>query len=297
MRTWTRRRDALLAISLALAAPAGCTPTPSDPQPNPTARPEPPAAQPTPTAATPAVPPTTSVAPAPTATAEAKTAPTPAVTDTLPTSKGDLRITPVTHGTVVIEHGGKAFHFDPWSQGKLDGLPKADFIFVTDIHADHLDQAAIDKVKKPGTVIVGPPAVAEKLPGITVLKNGESKDIGGVNVVAVPMYNLKRGPSEGKLFHDKGRGNGYVLTFGDKKVYVSGDTECTPEMKALKAIDVAFISMNLPFTMPPSEAAECIKAFRPKIIFPYHYRGSNLDELTKALEGEQGIEVHQRTWY
>jgi L-ascorbate metabolism protein UlaG (beta-lactamase superfamily) len=221
----------------------------------------------------------------------------PKVTDTIPTSQGDLRITPIVHGTVMLEHNGKFIYFDPWSEGKLNGLPKADFLFITDIHHDHLDQAAIGDVRKTGTVIVGPPAVAEKIPGIVVMKNGETKELGGVRVVAVPMYNKKRGPEAGKLFHDKGRGNGYVLTLGDKNVYVSGDTECTDEMKALKNIDVAFVCMNLPYTMSPSEAAECAKAFRPKILFPYHFRGSNLDELESALAGEQGIEVRKRTWY
>lgn len=218
-------------------------------------------------------------------------------TDTIPTSQGDLRITPIHHGSLLLEHGGKSIYVDPWSQGKLDGLPKADLIFVTDIHQDHFDQAAIDTIKKPGTVVVGPAVVAEKLPGLVVMKNGESKSVGGLSVEAIPMYNKQRGPSEGKFFHDKGRGNGYVFTFGDKRVYASGDTECTDEMRALKNIDVAFVCMNLPYTMPPAEAAECIKAFRPKVVYPYHYRESNLDDLTRPLAGEQGIEVRLRSWY
>jgi L-ascorbate metabolism protein UlaG (beta-lactamase superfamily) len=271
------------------AAPSGCANTSKDVAPSSSA----PAAPAAPDSATPA-------APAKPGDAAGKGATPPAgarMTDRFPTSQGELVVTPIVHGTVLLEHGGKQIYIDPWSQGKYDGLPKADIIFVTDIHQDHLDTAAIDKVKKDGTVIVGPPAVAEKLPGIVVLKNGESKDLGGLTALAVPMYNKKRGPSEGKLFHDKGRGNGYVLTFGDRKVYLSGDTECVDEMKALKDIDVAFVCMNLPYTMPPAEAAECIKAFRPKVVFPYHYRESNLDELTKALEGEKGIEVRKRAWY
>jgi L-ascorbate metabolism protein UlaG (beta-lactamase superfamily) len=111
------------------------------------------------------------------------------------------------------------------------------------------------------------------------------------------MYNLQRGPSPGKFFHDKGRGDGFVFTFGDKRVYVSGDTECIPEMKALKKIDVAFVCMNLPYTMPPSEAAECVKAFAPKVVFPYHHRGSNLDEFTKPLSSTPAIDVRVRDWY
>jgi L-ascorbate metabolism protein UlaG (beta-lactamase superfamily) len=221
----------------------------------------------------------------------------PSAPDILPTSLGDLRITPVHHATVLLEIAGKAIYLDPWTEGKLDGRPKADLLLITDIHADHFDPPGIDKVTKAGTVIVGPPVVAEKLPGIVVMRNGESKTFDGIGVLAVPMYNNVRGPSEGKRFHDKGRGNGYVLTFGDKKVYVSGDTECIDEMRALKDIDAAFVCMNLPYTMPPAEAAECVKAFRPKVVYPYHYRDSKLSEFQSALGAEQGIEVRLRSWY
>ena len=109
-------------------------------------------------------------------------------------------------------------------------------------------------------------------------------------IEAIPAYNLKRGPAPGKLFHDKGRGNGYVLTYGGKRFYFSGDTEGVPEMRALKNIDVAFVCMNLPYTMPPEEAADAVKAFHPKVVIPYHYRGSDLTVFQKALEGT-GIEV------
>jgi L-ascorbate metabolism protein UlaG (beta-lactamase superfamily) len=154
---------------------------------------------------------------------------------------------------------------------------------------------------------VAPPSVADKLTDKVigkrtegnpiVLKEGDKKNIGGIGVETVAMYNLKRGPSAGKLYHDKGWGEGFVLTFGDKRVYVSGDTECTPEMRALKDIDVAFVCMNLPYTMPPSEAAECIAAFKPKIVYPYHYRGSDLGELDQGLADTKGIEVRKRNWY
>jgi L-ascorbate metabolism protein UlaG (beta-lactamase superfamily) len=280
-----------LAFSLltCAAAPSGCANTSTDVPPSGAAPTSPGSAAPTAAPATPAKAGEPGEAAGGSATPPAGAR----MTDRFPTAQGELVVTPIMHGTVLLEHSGKQIYVDPWSQGKYDGLPKADFIFVTDIHQDHLDPAAIDKVKKEGTVIVGPPAVAEKLPGIV----GESKDLGGFTALAVPMYNKKRGPSEGKLFHDKGRGNGYVLTFGGKKIYLSGDTECIDEMKALKDIDVAFVCMNLPYTMPPAEAAECVKAFRPKVLIPYHYRGSNLDELTRALEGEKGIEVRKREWY
>ncbi|HEX4809938.1 MAG TPA: MBL fold metallo-hydrolase, partial [Bryobacteraceae bacterium] len=133
------------------------------------------------------------------------------------------------------------------------------------------------------------------------LGNGQSKrvDLGGASleIEAVPMYNLTRGPQPGQLYHPKGRGDGFILTIGGKRVYFSGDTECTVEMKNLKNIDVAFLCMNLPYTMTPAEAAECVKAFRPKIVYPYHYRGQRPEEFADALRGESGIEVRLRNWY
>jgi L-ascorbate metabolism protein UlaG (beta-lactamase superfamily) len=229
----------------------------------------------------------------PASTASAAATPT----DLFSTSAGQLKVTPVHHGTVLFEHAGKVVMIDPWSEGKLDGLPKADVVLITDIHPDHFDAKALEKVKKANAVIVAPPVVAQKVPGAVVLRNGERQTVAGLSVLAVPMYNKKRGPAPGKLFHDKGRGNGYVLTFGETKVYLSGDTECIDEMRALRDIEVAFVSMNLPYTMPPAEAAECIKAFRPKVVFPYHFRGSNLDELRSALAAEKDIEVRIRSWY
>jgi L-ascorbate metabolism protein UlaG (beta-lactamase superfamily) len=219
-----------------------------------------------------------------------------AATDTFDTSAGPLKVTPIHHASVLFEYGGKEIYVDPWTEGKLDGLPKADYIFITDIHPDHLDAAAIDKLKKDGTILVGPPAVNEKRPMSVVLKNGESHDFGAFKVDAIPMYNLTRGPEAGKLFHDKGRGDGYVITFGDKRVYLSGDTECTPEMKALTKIDVAFVCMNLPYTMPPSEAAECVKAFKPKVVFPYHFRGQDPNAFAALVKAE-GVETRVRSWY
>jgi L-ascorbate metabolism protein UlaG (beta-lactamase superfamily) len=219
--------------------------------------------------------------------------------DTIPATGGNIEVTPIVHASTVIEHAGKVIHVDPWSQGSDYSKTKpADLILITDIHGDHMDAAAVDKVKKAGTVIVGPAAVAEagKIPGVQTIANGETKTFAGITVEAVPMYNLQRGPEAGKLFHTKGRGNGYVVTVGGKRLYFAGDTECTPEMKALKNIDVAFIPMNLPYTMPPSEAAECVAAFAPKIVYPYHYRGSKVEEFTAALAGK-GVEVRALNWY
>ena len=212
------------------------------------------------------------------------------------TSKGTVKITPINHASLMIEGGGKVIHVDPYSQGNYDGLPQADIILITDIHGDHMDPKAVAKVQKPGTMIFAPDAVAKTITAATVINNGGTKMAGDWKIEAVPMYNLKRGPAEGKLYHDKGRGNGYVLTYGGKRIYISGDTEGTPEMKALKNIDVAFVCMNLPYTMPPEEAAEAVRVFKPKTVYPYHYRGSDLKVFETALAGS-GVEVKLLDWY
>ena len=217
--------------------------------------------------------------------------------ETVPTSSGDIRITPVTHGSLMLEFGGKVIHVDPWGRGDYSGLPKADLILITDIHGDHMDPKMVKELSKESTVVVAPAAVAKTVTQAQVVANGESRSVEGIQLDAVPMYNLVRGPSPGTLYHDKGRGNGYVLTLGGKRLYLSGDTECTPEMKALKNIDVAFLCMNLPYTMTPEEAAGCVAAFRPKVVYPYHYRGSDLGKFSAALKEEKGIEVRLREWY
>jgi L-ascorbate metabolism protein UlaG (beta-lactamase superfamily) len=217
-------------------------------------------------------------------------------TDHFATSKGSLDVTPLNHASLLLGWGSKSFYVDPTMVALADPtLPKADVIFITDIHPDHFDPAAIARVSKEGTLIVGPPAVAEKAHVDVVMKNGDAQDVSGVGAEAVPMYNLVRGPAPGALYHDKGRGNGYVLDFGGLRVYLSGDTECTPEMRALSRIDVAFVCMNLPYTMPPAEALQCVKAFHPKVLLPYHYRGSDLSEL--RVLAAQGVEVRMRNWY
>lgn len=208
----------------------------------------------------------------------------------------DIQITPIRHASLMLEAGGKVIHVDPWSQGNYENLPPADLILITDIHGDHLDAKAIEKVKKAGTQIVAPAAVAKAVSGAVVLHNGETKEVAGVRITAVPMYNIQRGPAPGQVYHEKGRGNGYVVTLAGKRVYIAGDTEGVPEMRALKGIDVAFVPMNLPYTMTPEEAADAIRAFRPKVVYPYHYRNSDTQAFAKALEGT-GIEVRLRNWY
>jgi L-ascorbate metabolism protein UlaG (beta-lactamase superfamily) len=210
------------------------------------------------------------------------------------TSAGTLQLTPIQHASLMIKAGGKVMYIDP-AQGKYDGLPPADYILITDIHGDHMAPAVVDKLKKDGTIILAPKAVAESVKGCTVIANGESKTIGDFKVEAIPMYNLKPA-ANGTTYHEKGRGNGYVVTYGGKRFYFSGDTEGTPEMKTLRNIDVAFVCMNLPYTMTPEAAAEAVKAFHPAIVYPYHYSQSDLTIFSKALAGS-GIDVRLRDWY
>jgi L-ascorbate metabolism protein UlaG (beta-lactamase superfamily) len=217
-------------------------------------------------------------------------------TQVFSTSAGEVRITPLFHASTLIEAGGKTIYLDPAKPAKLGGLPKADLILITDIHQDHMDPASIADIAKKGTEILAAPAVVATITGAKPIANGETKTWEGWSIEAIPAYNLTRGPAPGKLFHDKGRGNGYVLTYGGTRFYFSGDTEGIPEMRALKNIDVAFVCMNLPYTMPPEEAADAVKAFHPKIVIPYHYRGSDLAVFQKGLEGT-GIEVRLLDWY
>lgn len=213
------------------------------------------------------------------------------------TPEGDLRIVPIYHASLLLGFKGKAIYVDPWSKGNYANQPKADLILITDVHSDHMDRAIIDQLKKPDTKLLAPEAVVKTIREAMVIKNGETKTIDGIVVEAVPMYNLVRGPTASDRYHTRGRGNGYIVTLGGKRIYISGDTECIPEMKALKNIDMAFVCMNLPYTMTPEEAAGCVKAFRPKIVYPYHYRGSNLNAFADALKNEKGINVRIRNWY
>jgi L-ascorbate metabolism protein UlaG (beta-lactamase superfamily) len=212
-----------------------------------------------------------------------------------PTSAGTLKITPIQHASLMIQAGGKVLYIDP-AQGSFDGLPQADYILITDIHGDHMAPQIVDKLKKSGTEIVAPQAVSEKVTGTSVITYGQSKKLGPFTVESVPAYNLTRGPAAGKLFHDKGRGCGYVVTYGGKRFYFSGDTEAIPEMKELRNIDVAFVCMNLPYTMTPEEAAGAVRAFHPKVVYPYHYKGSDTTAFKKALDGS-GVDVRLIDWY
>ena len=218
-------------------------------------------------------------------------------TEEFKTSAGVLKMTPIQHGSLTLEAGGQVIEVDPAISGfgaappDFSKVPKADLVLITDIHDDHLDPASLAKVRKTGTTVVIPGAAADKVPDGVIMKNGETKKFGPWTIEAIPMYNLKNGP-----YHEKGRGNGYIVTFGGLRIYIAGDTEGIPEMRALKNIDVAFIPMILPYTMSPADAADAVKAFHPKVVYPYHYGQSDLKVFETALKGT-GIDVRIRNWY
>ena len=212
-------------------------------------------------------------------------------------SAGLITITPVGHATLQVAHGDLVIDVDPTGGRAQMALDQPDLIITTDVHGDHMNAETVAGIRGPDTTVIAPAAVAEQVSGATVLENGQSTTVAGATIEAVPMYNLERGPEPGQLFHTKGRGNGYVVTLGGTRLYFAGDTECTPEMRALEDIDVAFLPMNLPYTMTPAEAAECARAFSPGIVYPYHYRGQEPTVFRDALQGT-GIEVRLRdSWY
>jgi len=215
--------------------------------------------------------------------------------DSISTSKGDLRISFVGHASLFFTFDGKVIHVDPvCGEGDYQSFPKADLILITHEHFDHLDAEAVGFIRKPGTQVVISQACAGKIKDAVVMKNGDQKTIQGFDVEAVPAYNILHKRSDGNPFHPKGQGNGYVITFGDKRVYVAGDTEPIPEMKSLGAIDIAFLPMNLPYTMSPEMAAEAARIIRPKILYPYHYGETDTSKLMELLRSSPGIEVRIR---
>lgn len=215
--------------------------------------------------------------------------------DVIKTSAGNLEITFIGHGTLMLEHGGKVFHVDPFGRlADYSKLPKADVVLITHAHGDHLDPAALAAVQAPATSVIVAPVCEGKVEGATVLHNGETTQAAGVKIEAVPAYNIVHTRPGGGSYHPKGEGNGYVLNFGDTRVYIAGDTENTPEMKALKDITVAFLPMNLPYTMTPEMVADAARAFRPKILYPYHFGETDTARLVVLLKDEKGIEVRVR---
>lgn len=225
--------------------------------------------------------------------------------DKLETKKGSVTIQPVLHGALVLTWNKKTIYVDPYGGAAgYTGIAAPDLILLTDIHGDHTDLETLKALNTTKAKIVAPQAVADMLPAnmkskITIVKNGDQTIQMGIGITALPMYNL---PETADSRHPKGRGNGYVLNLGGKNIYLSGDTEDIPEMRALQNIDVAFVCMNLPFTMDVNQAADAVLAFKPKIVYPYHYRGqdglSNVDEFKKLVNtGNANIDVRLRNWY
>ncbi|MGD9031390.1 MAG: MBL fold metallo-hydrolase [Desulfobacteraceae bacterium] len=216
-------------------------------------------------------------------------------TDTIKTSAGKLEITFIGHGTLIFSFEGRVIHVDPWTRlADYSKMPKAHIILITHQHRDHLDLRALEFVRTEQTALVLTEICAGKVKGGIVMHNGDVKTVGGLKIEAVPAYNLVHMRSPGVPYHPKGQGNGYVITFGDKRVYVAGDTENTPEMKALKDIDVAFLPMNLPYTMTPEMVADAARAFKPKVLYPYHFGQTDTSELVKQLKDVKEVEVRIR---
>lgn len=238
-------------------------------------------------------------------------APASAQADTVPSPRGAIRITPFAGAGAQLEHLGIVIHVDPWSRGDYSSALPADLVLVTDTPADHLDPPLIERLRKPGATVIVPAtpdgardaAGADRLRQVAdarVMQNGESArlDVSGdgrtdVEIEAVAMYDL----IPGEPFHARGEGNGYVVTLGGVRLYFAGVTECTPEVLALRGIDVAFVPMNLPHgRMPPRAAAECVRRIGPRVVYPYHYREQPIEEFVEALRGGP-IEVRVRDWY
>lgn len=215
--------------------------------------------------------------------------------DTLATSVGDVEITFIGHGTLMLKAGETVIHVDPWTRlADYSALPKADLVLITHGHGDHLDAKALDAIRTPATEVIVSAVCEGKVEGAIVMRNGDSREVKGIPIAAVPAYNIVHMRGEGQPFHPKGEGNGYVLTFGDTRILIAGDTENTPELKALKGITVAFLPMNLPYTMTPEMVADLARAMKPRILYPYHYGETDPEQLVALLKDTPGIEVRIR---
>ena len=216
-------------------------------------------------------------------------------TDAIETSAGDLKITFIGHGTLMFTFGGKVVHVDPWTKlADYSKMPKADIILITHEHRDHLDLKALELIRTEKSQVVLTEICAGQVEGGIVMKNGDVKTIDGLNIEAVPAYNMVHMRSEGVPYHPMENGNGYVITFGDKRVYVAGDTENTPEIKKLEGIDIAFLPMNLPYTMTPEMVADAARALKPKILYPFHFGDTDTAKLFDLLKEISEIEVRIR---
>jgi len=213
--------------------------------------------------------------------------------DSFETSLGKLTITFVGHASLMLEAGNAIIHVDPtMAQANYALFPKGDLILITHEHDDHLDKTAIELIQKPNAKIVASKSCKDKLNQAIILNNGEEKIIGDFDIKTVPAYNIVN-TRNGIPFHPKGNGNGYVLTYGGKTIYIAGDTENIPEMADLKNIDIAFLPMNLPYTMTPQMVADGARSFMPKILYPYHTGETNVQLLVDLLKNS-GMEVRVR---
>lgn len=215
--------------------------------------------------------------------------------DTIKTTKGNLIISFIGHGTLMFEWNGLVVHIDPVRRyADYSKLPKADLILITHQHGDHLDSLAIEMLKKINTVLYCNKASISKAKFGKVLVNNDESEFKEIIIKAVPAYNIVNKRENGIPYHPKGEGNGYVLSFADKKVYIAGDTENIPEMKNLINIDIAFLPMNLPYTMTPEMVVDAAKMINPKILYPYHFGNSNVMELVSQLQNKKDCEVRIR---
>ncbi len=215
--------------------------------------------------------------------------------DTIKTSEGNLIMHFVGHASLMFEYKNKVIQIDP-TEREFDYslLPKADIVLITHEHGDHFDTLALNKTKKEGTKFVITQICANllnKKNGIIILQNGQNYDLELFKIETVPAYNIVNKRSNGEHYHPKGNGNGYILTFADKRIYVAGDTEDIPEMSDFKDIDVAFLPMNLPYTMSVEMCANSARMFKPKILYPYHFGKTDTNELLKLLSDDKSIEI------
>lgn len=215
-------------------------------------------------------------------------------TDQIDTDAGKLEITFVGHGTLMLRFQNTVMHIDPWTRlADYSTMPKADIILITHEHTDHLDPEAVRMLRKDSTQIILTQACTEQIRDGKVMKNGDVLTLRGIKIRAVPAYNLVHKRKDGTPFHPKGRGNGYVLTFGNTRMYVAGDTENIPEMKELGQIDVAFLPMNLPYTMSPEMTADAARLCKPGILYPYHFGETDTSRIVNLLK-EDAVEVRIR---
>jgi L-ascorbate metabolism protein UlaG (beta-lactamase superfamily) len=215
--------------------------------------------------------------------------------DVVPTSAGDLTITFLGHGSLMLDFNEVNISVDPFSRvADYAQLPRADLILITHEHHDHLDQSALANIRTDDSDLVLTETCARQVEGGIVMHNGDVHTVRGIRIEAVPAYNLVHKRGDGQPFHPKGVGNGYILTFGEVRVYIAADTENTPEMKALTGIDVAFLPMNLPYTMTPEMVADAAMAFKPSILYPYHFGNTDTTQILELLRDETEIEVRIR---